>query len=81
MVLALGLTRRARDGWGRAGPRRAGRDGARPARRRRGHAPQREIPPGVWQTARLLGADPALVSCVVSPGFDFADFELAPSAS
>ncbi|GJF07221.1 cupin [Pseudonocardia sp. D17] len=46
-----------------------------------GTLPQREIPPGVWQTARLLGAEPALVSCVVSPGFDFADFELAPSAS
>jgi len=26
---------------------------------------------------RLLGPDPALVTCVVSPGFDFADFELA----
>ena len=40
-------------------------------------SPQREVPAGTWQTARLLGADPALVTCVVSPGFDFADFELA----
>ena len=29
-------------------------------------------------TARLLGPEPALVTCVVSPGFDFADFALAP---
>ena len=39
-------------------------------------APQEEVPAGTWQTARLLGPDPALVTCVVSPGFDFADFEL-----
>lgn len=39
--------------------------------------PQHEVPPGVWQSARLLGDEPALVTCVVSPGFDFADFELA----
>ncbi|GAY09781.1 cupin domain-containing protein [Pseudonocardia sp. N23] len=43
-----------------------------------GTLPQREVPPGVWQTARLLGAEPALITCVVSPGFDFADFSLAP---
>jgi predicted cupin superfamily sugar epimerase len=41
--------------------------------------PQLEVPAGTWQTARLLGPEPALVTCVVSPGFDFADFELAPS--
>lgn len=39
--------------------------------------PQHTVDAGVWQTARLLGPAPALVSCVVSPGFDFADFELA----
>lgn len=38
--------------------------------------PQREVPPGVWQRAAPLGEGPVLVSCVVSPGFDFADFEL-----
>jgi predicted cupin superfamily sugar epimerase len=38
--------------------------------------PQREVPAGVWQRAYPLGDDPVLVSCVVSPGFDFADFEL-----
>jgi predicted cupin superfamily sugar epimerase len=27
------------------------------------------------------GDDDALVSCLVSPGFDFADFELAPGAA
>lgn len=38
--------------------------------------PQGLVPAGVWQ--RTLPADSdALVSCLVSPGFDFADFELA----
>lgn len=30
-----------------------------------------------WQTARPAGDEPVLVACVVSPGFDFADFSLA----
>ncbi|MGN6606862.1 MAG: cupin domain-containing protein [Jatrophihabitans sp.] len=30
-----------------------------------------------WQTAEPATDEPALVACVVSPGFDFADFELA----
>ena len=42
--------------------------------------PQVLVPAGTWQTARLLGTEPALVTCVVSPGFDFADFELAAPA-
>jgi predicted cupin superfamily sugar epimerase len=29
----------------------------------------------------LIGTDPALVTCVVSPGCDFADFELAGPSS
>jgi predicted cupin superfamily sugar epimerase len=34
------------------------------------------VPAGVWQ--RTIPSDrEALVSCLVSPGFDFADFELA----
>ncbi|PCD04788.1 cupin [Sphingomonas spermidinifaciens] len=42
-----------------------------------GEAPQLLIEAGQWQAAH---ADTgwALVSCVVSPGFDFAGFELAP---
>ena len=41
-----------------------------------GETPQLQIAPGVWQ--RTVAADhDALVSCLVSPGFDFADFELA----
>ena len=44
-----------------------------------GVSPQLEVPAGQWQSARLLGPDPALVTCVVSPGFDFADFELMPA--
>jgi predicted cupin superfamily sugar epimerase len=47
------------------------------------HLPQALVPAGSWQGARLAGgphlpADRAwaLVSCVVTPGFDFSDFEL-----
>lgn len=42
-----------------------------------GQSPQLLVPAGHWQAARPLGGW-ALVSCVVSPGFDFAGFELAP---
>jgi uncharacterized protein len=41
-----------------------------------GALPQHRIPAGHWQRATLLGPEPALVTCVVSPGFDFADFEM-----
>lgn len=34
------------------------------------------VPAGVWQRT-VPAAEDALVSCLVSPGFDFADFELA----
>ena len=34
------------------------------------------VPAGVWQRT-VPGQNDALVSCLVSPGFDFADFELA----
>jgi predicted cupin superfamily sugar epimerase len=33
------------------------------------------VPGGHWQAARPVGRH-ALVSCVVGPGFDFADFEM-----
>ena len=41
-----------------------------------GEAPQHLVPPGHWQATE---ADQgwALVSCIVSPAFDFAGFELA----
>lgn len=45
-----------------------------------GHTFQSLVPGGQWQAARPAGDQPALVACVVTPGFDFADFELAPSA-
>ncbi|PSL04642.1 hypothetical protein CLV30_105108 [Haloactinopolyspora alba] len=41
-----------------------------------GQEPQAIVPAGAWQAARPAGSDDVLVSCVVSPGFDFADFEL-----
>jgi uncharacterized protein len=37
--------------------------------------PQLLIPGGTWQRA-AAGKTEALISCVVSPGFDFADFEV-----
>ena len=45
-----------------------------------GHAAQHVIPPGEWQAARPIKSehDYVLVSCVVSPGFEFAGFTLAP---
>jgi predicted cupin superfamily sugar epimerase len=44
--------------------------------------PQALVPAGTWQAARLFGAatgpgDWALMTCVVAPGFDYEDFELA----
>lgn len=42
-----------------------------------GQQPQARVPAGVWQAAQA-DAGWALVSCVVTPGFDFAGFELAP---
>ncbi|WP_432987390.1 cupin domain-containing protein [Dactylosporangium sp. CA-233914] len=41
-----------------------------------GQCPQVLIPGGVWQSADPAGDEPVLVSCVVAPGFDFADFRL-----
>ena len=43
----------------------------------KGEHPQRLIPAGEWQAAMPLDPEGwTLVSCVVSPGFDFADFEM-----
>ncbi|MGH3658486.1 MAG: cupin domain-containing protein [Micromonosporaceae bacterium] len=41
-----------------------------------GQQPQLRVPAGIWQAARPAdpAAAPTLVSCVVSPGFDFTDF-------
>ncbi|GAA3457103.1 cupin domain-containing protein [Dactylosporangium matsuzakiense] len=41
-----------------------------------GQRPQILIPGGVWQAAAPAADQPVLVSCVVAPGFDFADFRL-----
>ena len=43
-----------------------------------GQVPQAVVPPGVWQAARPVGNEEVLVSCVVSPGFDFTDFRALP---
>lgn len=41
-----------------------------------GEAPQVVVPPGYWQRARPRDDQPSLVSCIVVPGFDFADFAM-----
>ncbi|GAA2141956.1 cupin domain-containing protein [Streptomyces synnematoformans] len=77
--------------WHRGGPLRLtmGGDGDTPGGRptqvvlgpdlAAGHQPQVLVPPGVWQRAEPAGAEEVLVSCIVSPGFDFADFRLLES--
>ncbi|MEU5760637.1 cupin domain-containing protein [Nocardia sp. NPDC047648] len=42
----------------------------------RGQALHAVVPGGVSQSARPAGAEYVLVSCIVAPGFDFADFRL-----
>jgi hypothetical protein len=44
-----------------------------------GERPQVVVHRGVWQAARPIAAaeDHTLCGCVVAPGFEFADFELA----
>jgi predicted cupin superfamily sugar epimerase len=43
-----------------------------------GQLPQLVVPAGHWQTATSLGPW-TLVGCTVSPGFEFAGFEMAPA--
>jgi hypothetical protein len=43
-----------------------------------GERPQAIVPAHAWQTAETTG-DWTLVGCTVSPGFEFARFELAPN--
>jgi len=43
--------------------------------------PQLLVPPGVWQSARPAVDEEVLVSCVVVPGFDFADLALSDTDS
>jgi uncharacterized protein len=42
-----------------------------------GETPQAIVPAQAWQAAESAG-DWTLVGCTVAPGFDFAEFELAP---
>ncbi|MEU7907374.1 cupin domain-containing protein [Actinoplanes sp. NPDC049118] len=44
-----------------------------------GQRPQALVPPNMWQSAVPTSDDDVLVSCIVSPGFDFADFTMASS--
>ena len=43
-----------------------------------GQTPEHIIPGAHWQAARPAGDQEVLVSCVVAPGFDFADFTTLP---
>ncbi|MHB1592868.1 MAG: cupin domain-containing protein [Streptosporangiaceae bacterium] len=44
----------------------------------RGQNPQILVPAGTWQSAFPAGSAEVLVTCVVAPGFDFADFTTLP---
>jgi predicted cupin superfamily sugar epimerase len=46
----------------------------------RGEQPLAIVPACAWQAAAVLGERFAWCACLVAPGFDFADFELAPRA-
>lgn len=39
---------------------------------------QHLVPASEWQTAAPASDEATLVACVVSPGFDFADFQMHP---
>ena len=44
----------------------------------KGEIPQARIPSNIWFASKIkTGMGYSLVSCIVSPGFDFVDFELA----
>ncbi len=46
-----------------------------------GVLPQLVVPKGVWQGSRLVpGGSVALLGCSVSPGFDYADYEMGMRA-
>lgn len=70
--------------WHRGGPLTLslGGDGDVPAEQPRNHVlgagagqnPQVLVPAGTWQRAVASATVESLVTCVVSPGFDFADF-------
>jgi predicted cupin superfamily sugar epimerase len=71
--------------WHRGGPLTLllGGTGDAPANKRtitlgpdieNGEVPQALVPAGTWQAARPAGTEEVLVTCVVSPGFDFTDF-------
>ncbi len=45
-----------------------------------GERPQHVVPAGTWQAAQVVGDRYALCGCTVAPGFDFEDFQLAPTA-
>lgn len=45
-----------------------------------GEQPLVAVPAGSWQAAEPLGSRHTWCSCLVAPGFDFADFELAARA-
>lgn len=47
-----------------------------------GQCPQVIVPKSVWQGSRLVpGGKMALLGCTVSPGFDYADYEVGSAAS
>ncbi len=77
--------------WHRGGPLEISLGGSEPSPTRdpyrvllgndvdAGQQPQVLVPAGVWQSARPASDEDVLVTCVVAPGFDLADFRLGRS--
>lgn len=55
-------------------------DGRHDVARLDAESPLAVVPPGVWQSARVLGDEPALLGCTVAPAFDFSDWQMPPRA-
>ncbi|MEV0092105.1 cupin domain-containing protein [Streptomyces sp. NPDC050738] len=68
--------------WHRGGPLRltiAGEEHVLGPDVAKGELPQLLVPAGALQSAEPAGGtEPTLVSCIVSPGFDFEDFTMEP---
>jgi hypothetical protein len=64
-----------------AGPRPASQSFLLGPELARGQQPQVLVPGGTWQCAGPAGPSAVLVSCVVAPGFDPADFRLESGES
>ncbi|MFC1402605.1 MULTISPECIES: cupin domain-containing protein [Streptacidiphilus] len=67
-------------GTGEAPDETAATEGVLGPQVEQGERPQLLVPAGTWQSAEPAADQPVLVSCIVAPGFDYADFTLEEPA-